>query len=369
MLATIYQILIALTRHSFFLCLGVLATGAAQANGTLTIGELIVERNSAVSGHIAVASGEDGVSTSIPVTVFNGAKDGPVLGLVAGVHGSEYSPILAMQRLVKMLDTNTLSGAVIVVHNANLPAFQARTIYFGPNDLKNLNRLFPGTEDGSITERIAFALTENVIKKSDYLVDIHSGDANESLGPSYSAYYAEAGSPGLRKQSQQMAVAFGLDTIVQFGGDLASSASQIYTSAQAVALGIPAIDIESGELGVVSDDFINPITDGVMSLMRHLELIPGEAKPAVSPVFIKDRARVYSKHDGVWHLAPRIHAGQYVHEGTLLGHITNYHGKHLAEVKAPASGILLIVFGTPPVNKGDNMAVIGLVGPKENNED
>jgi predicted deacylase len=80
-------------------------------------------------------------------------------------------------------------------------------------------------------------------------------------------------------------------------------------------------------------------------------------------LFIEERARVYSDYDGVWHLAPRIEAGQYVHEGTVLGSITDYHGNQLAMVTAPASGILLIVFGTPPVNQGDNIAVIGLVNP------
>lgn len=335
----------------------------AHANDTITVGELTITRNSVVSGELRVPNAEDGVSTFIPVTVFNGAQDGPVLALIAGVHGAEYSPILAMQQVVKKLDPATMSGAVIVVHNANLPAFQGRTIYFGPNDLKNLNRSFPGKADGSVTERIAHVITEEVIKQADYLMDIHSGDANESLSPSYTAYYAEAGSAEIQEKSRRMTVAFGLDTIVLFGGDLSTPKSRIYTSAQAVALGVPAMDVESGELGVVSDKFIDPITDGVMSVMRDLNMVPGDATPTDSPLFIADRARVYSEHDGVWHLAPRVKAGQFVHKGAVLGHITDYHGKHLTTVTAPASGLLLIIFGTPPVNSGDNIVVVGRVDP------
>ena len=341
--------------------LAVLSATAVHANDTLTLGKLVVERNSVVSGAIEVAAGSDGIETSIPVTVFNGAEDGPVLALVAGIHGSEYSPILAMQQVVKRLDAATMAGAVIIVHNANLPAFQARTIYIGPHDLKNLNRSFPGKADGTVTERIAWVLTEEIIRQSDFLMDIHSGDANEGLRPAYTAYYAEAGSPELREKSRQMTIAFGLDTIVLFGGDLSLPKSQIYTSATAVALGVASMDVESGELGVVSPDFISPITDGVLSVMRDLNMIPGDPAPAESPLFIEERARVYSEHDGVWHLAPRIEAGQYVHEGTVLGHITDYHGNHLETVRAPASGLLLIIFGTPPVNEGDNIVVIGRV--------
>lgn len=71
------------------------------------------------------------MSTSIPVTVFNGVMDGPILMLVAGIRGSEYPPVLAMQRVVRRLDPQTMSGAVIVVHNANLPAFCGRTVFSG----------------------------------------------------------------------------------------------------------------------------------------------------------------------------------------------------------------------------------------------
>ena len=84
---------------------------------------------------------------------------------------------------------------------------------------------------------------------SDYLIDIHSGDGNESLRPSYSAYYAEAGGTEVVGQSRRLAVAFGLETIVQFAGSYSSLDDAIYTSAQSVTRGIPSIDVESGELG------------------------------------------------------------------------------------------------------------------------
>ncbi|MEO0365560.1 MAG: M14 family metallopeptidase [Pseudomonadota bacterium] len=333
----------------------------AVANDRISVGSLSVERNARIMGELAVPDTGDGVTTSIPVTVVNGAHDGPVLTLIAGIHGSEFSPILAVQRLAQYLDPAAMSGAVIIVHNANLPAFQRRTVYFGPNDLKNLNRLFPGSPDGTVTERIAHNLTEHVIRQSDYLIDIHSGDANERLRPAYTAYYAEGGTEEQQAKSRRMAEAFGLDTIVLFAGDLSEGTSQIYTGAQALTLGAAAIDVESGELGVVSNDFIDPIYDGCLSVMRDLGMIPGESTPTESPMWISERTRVYSDHDGAWHLAPRVRAGQYIQKGSVLGTITDYHGNLVETVRAPVSGLLLIVFGTPPVNKGENIAVIATV--------
>ena len=56
----------------------------------------------------------------------------------------------------------------------------------------------------------------------DFLIDIHSGDGNESLRPSYTAYYAEAGGAEVVAQSRRLAIAFGLETIVEFAGSYRS---------------------------------------------------------------------------------------------------------------------------------------------------
>jgi predicted deacylase len=333
----------------------------ADDNAAFEIGGVVVSAGETYRGEIEVPVGGDGTSSLIPITVHNGVQDGPILALIAGIHGSEYAPILSMQEFAAKIDPAQLSGTLVIVHIANMPAFQGRTIYFGPNDLKNLNRSFPGDADGTITERIAYILTHEVMMRSDYVIDIHSGDANESLRPSYSAYYAEAGSNEVVRESRRIAVAFGLETIVQFAGSYDSVDEAIYTSAQAVTLGIPAMDVESGELGRVDDPYVDPITDGALNVMRELKMIAGEPDLPPNPLFISDRARVYSAHDGIWYADALVQAGDYVSEGTRLGRITDYHGNELETITAPASGILLILFGTPPVNEGDNIVVIGRV--------
>jgi len=315
-------------------------------------------------GEIKIPSGDDQIETFIPISVHHGIYDGPTVAMIAGIHGSEYSPILSMQKLTDFIDPSMLSGTLIIVHIANLPAFTSRTIYFSPNDLKNLNRSFPGNINGTVTERIAHIITKEVIKQSDYVIDIHSGDGNESLRPSYAAYYAEAGEEEVIKESKRIAVAFGLETIIQFSGSYASVDDAIYTSAQAVTLGIPAMDVESGELGIIDDHYIDPITDGALNVMRELGMITGDPKLPNNPIFINDRSRVYSNHDGIFYPNPLVKTGDYVSTGTRLGMITDYHGNKLEAINAPSSGLLLILFGTPPVNEGDNIVVIGKIDNK-----
>ena len=361
-----FRYLLKTTVHCFLMLLAPIAfaqSGSEELREPFRLMQLEVLAGERVSGRLPVNGGVDGVETFIPVTVFHGRDSGPVLSLIAGIHGSEYSPIISMQRLPELLDPQAMAGTLIIVHIANLPAFQGRSVYFGPDDLKNLNRSFPGKADGTVTERIAFTLSEEIMPLSDYLIDIHSGDGNESLRPSYSAYYAEAGGTEVVGQSRRLAVAFGLETIVQFAGSYSSLDDAIYTSAQSVTRGIPSIDVESGELGVIDDVFIDPITDGAMSVLRELGMVAGEPIVPANPLFISDRARVYSEYEGIWHKNMLVQTGDYVTEGTELGVITDYFGKELQTVVAPASGILLILFGTPPVNVDDNIAVIGKVQP------
>ena len=359
-----FRYLLKTTVHCFLMLLAPIAfaqSGSEELREPFRLMQLEVPAGERISGKLPVNGGVDGVETFIPVTVFHGRDSGPVLSLIAGIHGSEYSPIISMQRLPELLDPQAMAGTLIIVHIANLPAFQGRSVYFGPDDLKNLNRSFPGKADGTVTERIAFTLSEEIMPLSDYLIDIHSGDGNESLRPSYSAYYAEAGGTEVVGQSRRLAVAFGLETIVQFAGSYSSLDDAIYTSAQSVTRGIPSIDVESGELGVIDDVFIDPITDGAMSVLRELGMVAGEPIVPANPLFISDRARVYSEYEGIWHKNMLVQTGDYVTEGTELGVITDYFGKELQTVVAPASGILLILFETPPVNVDDNIAVIGKV--------
>jgi uncharacterized protein len=326
---------------------------AQTDTGPFRIGDLVVQRGQLITGRLTVAAGADG-DTFIPISVAHGARPGPVLALIAGVHGAETTPILALQALLPKLDASMMSGTVILVHVANVPSFLGRTIYVGPIDGKNLNRQFPGRADGSISERIAYALTD-VIRRSDYVVDIHSGDANEDLRP-WTGFYARFGGDDVIKRSRDMAVAFGLEYIVEFPFAPAKPEEAIYTGSSAVALGKPSFDVEVGRLGIIDPKSITTVVDGLLSVMRHLRMIDGAPLPAKHPWFIQRRVNLAAEHDGIFY--PLVQAGWYVTAGTLLGYITDFHGQRLQEVTATEPGPLLVIISTPAVNKGETIAVI-----------
>ena len=306
---------------------------------------------------LSVTQGTD--STFIPVSVFHGSQPGPVLGITAGVHGYEYAPILAAQEVARKLDPKELSGTIILVHLANVPAFLGRSPYVNPLDQKNLNREFPGQVEGSITEQIADQITRYVIARSDYFLDMHAGDAPEDLRP-YVGYYQASRFPEASAKGRQMALAMGFDHIVIF--DVANARldepSQ-YCSQEAFHRQIPSVDIECGGLGMASPDDVNRIAEGVFSLLRHLSMLPGEPSQPQSPIIIAERSSVLSPVDGIFYPAKK--GGDYVAEGMKVGHVTDFFGRHVADVRANASGVILYIIGTPPIRKEETVLRIGLI--------
>src|ERR1700733_14796534 len=110
---------------------------------------------------------------------------------MAGVHGCEYVPMLALRQFLDELDESQLHGSVRVVPMANIASFQARSAFVVPHDGLNLNRYFPGNKDGSFTERLAYALFQEAISPAQYHVDMHAGDQVEALEP-FAIYYASS---------------------------------------------------------------------------------------------------------------------------------------------------------------------------------
>src|SRR5947208_9736631 len=228
-----------------------------QQPTSLTIGSATARPGQAASGFIEVPAGVD-AATRIPITIVRGAQSGPALALIAGTHGSEVAPIVALQRVRATIDPAVLRGTVLIVHVANMPSFLGRTVYYSPIDGKNLNRVYPGKPDGTVSERIAYAITTQIIERTDYLVDIHSGDGNESLRP-YS-YWSPLGlNTRADSIAREMALAFGSDHIVVDTARPSDVRASVYTQNTAQLRGKPAITTETGYLGIPVEEMVQQI--------------------------------------------------------------------------------------------------------------
>jgi hypothetical protein len=319
------------------------------------IGGVTAADGTAASGAIDVPARGGDSGASIPFTIIRGRSAGPVLALVAGTHGAEYVPIIALQRLRSAIDPATLSGTILMVHVANMPSFLARTVYYSPADGKNLNRVFPGRTDGTLSERIADVITREFIGRATHVVDLHGGDGNESLRP-YS-YWITTGDPRVAEAGKAMALAFGLERIVVDASRPTDPAASLYLSNTAITRGKPALTTETGGLAAVDAESIALVERGVAGLMRHLGMKTDGPAPVSAPIFIEQNDVLRAGATGLFY--PAIAKGQTVARGAKIGHITDFHGRTMEEIAATLDGEILYVIGTPPITKGEPVAMIG----------
>ena len=117
-------------RISSYAAVAVLLSSAVSAqqqqSSASTVGSASAQRGTTATGAIAVPAGTDS-ALDIPVAVIHGARPGPTVAFVAGSHGTEYSSIIAMQRLIPRIDASKLAGTVIVVPIINIPSWTSMT--------------------------------------------------------------------------------------------------------------------------------------------------------------------------------------------------------------------------------------------------
>ncbi len=297
----------------------------------------------------------------VPAIEIRGAHDGPTLALIAGVHGCEYSSMAGLRRFAHGLDHQSLRGRILAVPILNLPSFWSRTPFVVPDDGKNLNRCFPGDPAGTLTERLAHDVFEQIIRSADALVDLHAGDQPEALEPFaiYDAGPAE-------RDARQLALAYGVGYVIRQepGPDRAVAGS---SSAAAAAIGVPAIIAEAGGCGLVDRAAVRRHVDGLGGVLSALHMLPAPSSSPASPddgvgatpppVELDRFVWLRAGTAGWWEAA--VEVGTHVLAGQLLGTITTLDGGAvIEEVRSPADGVPMFVTTSPAV--ADDGLLLGL---------
>lgn len=308
---------------------------------SLLVGEFSVPRGKKTIGqsHVVI----DGQQINIPLFLINGNSPGPTLVIISGVHGAEYASVESALRFGRNLKPEMINGQVIVAPVVNLLAFFERSRDF-PLDGINLNRVFPGKQNGSASEQLAYWIFQNLISKADYLVDLHGGDLGSALVPFVILH--NAGDQQVRQKSLELAKAYGTKYIV-------CSELPGATFAAALEAGIPSILAEAGEYCDWSEKIISVHTKGLENLLRFLDMFvesPLDNPEKVSAILFNHEHWLKSEYDGF--LYPKVGADQFVRAGQVLCTITDFEGNQLQSIEAPTDGVVLYITTTLAVKKG-----------------
>ena len=292
---------------------------------SLQIGDVAINRGEKLKSFYKVGEAPDH-EVKIPYIIINGKKPGPTLCVLSGIHSIECTPIEAVLRLSREIEARNLTGILILVPVVNTEGFLRRTPYHNDFDHLNQNRVFPGDQGGSNTERVAYFIFKEFVSKSDYLIDAHCADLGEDATRSVNIWKTD--DEKLQEKMVEMASCFDVDCIdySTINGNTGEAVKKYK---------IPCIMTESGAPYPMREKDVQFHRDGVINLMKHLGMLPGKASLVNVPLG-PEMAKLPSNSGGVWR--SNVVIGQKVNKGEKLGEVANLLGDKLEEIKAPFNG-------------------------------
>lgn len=307
------------------------------------------------SGYLE-AKAADATEIRIPLATVNGSQDGPTLAIVAGVHGSEYDGIEAVRRLFRWIDPEQLAGRVLMVPCLNVPAFYGLAAHVNPIDGMNPARAFPGTADGSYTERMVHLVWEEALADADYIIDVHGGDIEEEL-----VDYSQINLNG-DETHDAVAEALALALDMPFFVRRAAPADPVRTNGTicqiASGKGIPAVLAEAGSHGDLDESCVNSHLKGLKNVLYHLHMLPGT--PTIEhdrPMLLHRFTGVAAPLDGFWH--PTVQKGDVLTKGQMVGQMRDVFGNTLANIHVEEDAAVLGVMTIPARKAGDMLMGLG----------
>lgn len=331
--------------------------------------DLDIESDGKRSGYInvSISSNESAYGLiPIPITVVKNG-DGPTISLTGGVHGDEFEGPIVLMKLASSLSPENIKGRVLIIPSINLPAVLAGN-RCSPIDDLNLNRIFPGRPDGSVSETIADFITRHIGPISDVHFDLHSGGKSLEYLPTFIASHHE--DEDIQAKCIAAGKAFGAEiTLVNEGyPDSGRYLTSVFTKPGALTL-----STELGGAGKVNPVIVKTAESGVKNILIHFGVLQDSSASAEAQktrptrvVNIEDpSAYLMATEHGLFE--PFIELGDEVKLGQVIGqiHYPAHNDKKPTEVISPKSGFLLC--NRPPgiVERGDTIAIVALEEPSD----
>ncbi|WP_294655339.1 M14 family metallopeptidase [uncultured Fusobacterium sp.] len=286
---------------------------------------------------------------NIPVTVIYGKNRGKTICISAGIHNCEYTSIQTAIDLANEFNPDNINGILIILHTVNYSGFFKRVSRIVPEDNKNLNRVFPGEENGTVSEKIAFAFSKYLYPQLDFFIDLHGGDLFEEVMPFI--YAPGIGEKEVIDFSHKVASNISLPVRVR-----SKASTGAYNSA--AIQGVPSLLIEIGGNGNIESKNLDRYKICLKEFLAYLEVIEyTTSSKSEEQKEITQANYLESPCEGYWY--PRFKAGDLVEKDDILGEIKDCFGKELCTFRAEFDGIILYQTISLAIPKDDPLVAYG----------
>ena len=300
------------------------------------------------------------VSTALPVeerllirknVLTNGTGKGR-LCIVTGTHGDELEGQLCCYEVARIINDNLdkLNGTVEIYPALNPLGID--TLQRGiPNFDLDMNRIFPGSTEGSMAEQAAHAIVED-LKGADLVIDIHSSNLylRETPQVRINVNDKERLVPLAQKLNVDFIWVHGAATVLE--ATLAHSLN---------STGTPCLVEEMGVGMRINHGMCQQLVKGIFNLMHELGIWtePIDQTDFHKALICEGDTVCFLNAEASGVFLTSMHTGEIVEAGQEIGKIVNpLTGTILQHVVAPERGFLFTIRAYPIVYVGSLMARI-----------
>ena len=304
----------------------------------ISIAGTMIDPGSRTTINIPIANLYTHTKMTIPIKVLHGRKKGPRLFICGTIHGDEINGLEIIRRLIKLKKVKDLKGTLIAVPVVNVYAFVHNSRY--SPDRRDLNRFFPGSQNGSLTSQLANSFMEEVVKGSDYGIDLHAGSNHRSNLPQIRVDFDN-------QISLEMANAFNVPVVIN------AAVRQGSLRQAAADEGVPTILYESGEALRFDEVGIRAGVRGILSVMSSIGMIKtaNVRKKRLETLLSDSTSWVRAPASGILHMEKPL--GSRVTKNSRIGLIADPFGGEEIEIRSPVSGMVIGRLNLPLVHQGD----------------
>lgn len=262
-------------------------------------------------------------------------EPGPTIWLCGAMHGNEVTGIEVIHRIFNFLKRNSLKkGTLYAIPMINPLGFEM-VRRENPYDDEDINRNFPGDNNGNTTERLTNAVFNSIVEtKPDLVIDLHSDTLNSipyvivdrPIG-------VKAGIVEVLAKTWALAEKFGVTVThdLEAEGYKKYGLDKSLTAALTNRVQIAAFLVELGGPNVIHESFVRIGTRGVKNILADFDMISLEEGKWVSETKIKTEDRLELTEDVICNEAGIIEylvkPGEFVKAGQVLAEIYNILGK------------------------------------------
>ncbi|MDZ7847651.1 MAG: succinylglutamate desuccinylase/aspartoacylase family protein [Owenweeksia sp.] len=291
---------------------------------------------------LLVARLPSGTEITMPVHVYRHREPGPVILLSGGMHGDEVNGIEIVRRILdEKIPQKITCGSIVAMPIINVYGFINFARYVP--DGKDINRSFPGREDGSLASMVAHLMTRMIIPEIDFGLDFHTGGSSRTNFPQIRF---DPTDDLAREVANAFDAPFTLHSSV-IDGSFRETATN---------MGKSVVVFEGGETLRIDPKTVDEGIAGIKRVLHHFNMLPKAPKPNHSRLFT-DSTWVRAEASGLFR--HRKASGNKVREGSTIGYISSPTNEYSIKVKAPRNGYIIGHNNFPLVHKGDALFNIG----------